>query len=158
MRVLDKELIKLNIELGNSEDVIKELGKLMEKGGYVKETYVNAVLEREKIYPTGLPTDGICVAIPHTDSSHVNSSAVSIGILKREVEFGMMGDIDTKFNVGIVMLLAIDNPEAQVKLLQKLMTMVRDKELLIKLKNAASKEEVVRYLSFLNDEENVLIS
>lgn len=55
--------------------------------GYVKSTYIDAVLEREKTLPTGLDIGEMCVAIPHTDSKHVNESNVALAVLKNPVEF-----------------------------------------------------------------------
>jgi len=148
--VIDKNLIKLNIQAKNSEDVITELGNAMKEGGYVKDSYLNAVLEREKVFPTGLPGEGICIAIPHTDSKHVNKSAIATGILINPVKFSMMGDEKTILDVEIVMLLAIDDPNAQLKLLQKLMSVIQNQELLLKLKASTTKNEVMQLLSCLN--------
>lgn len=149
MKVLHKNLIKLNLRCNTSEDVIKELGSLMKKEGCVKESYVEAVLKREKNHPTGLPSKGISVAIPHTDSSHVEKSAISIGILESPVKFSMMGNENIKLNVEIVFMLAIDDPKAQIKLLQRLMSIFQDEKLLLDLKKSNTEEDVINKLIFL---------
>lgn len=64
--------------------------------GYVKSTYIDAVLEREKTLPTGLDIGEMCVAIPHTDSKHVNESNVALAVLKNPVEFRNMIDPSKK--------------------------------------------------------------
>jgi galactitol PTS system EIIA component len=149
--VVNENLIELNLEARNSEDVIKILGNAMKEEGYVKSSYLDAVIEREKIFPTGLPSEGICVAIPHTDTWHVNKSAFAVGILKEPVKFFMMGDESTILNIDIVLLLAIDNPTAQVEFLRKLMTVIQNQKLLLELKKSTSKAEVMKLLSYLND-------
>ena len=50
---MNSDLIALNLEVKNKEEVIQELGKRMFEKGYVKSTYIDAVLEREKTLPTG---------------------------------------------------------------------------------------------------------
>lgn len=60
---MNSDLIALNLEVKNKEEVIQELGKRMFEKGYVKSTYIDAVLEREKTLPTGLDIGEMCVAI-----------------------------------------------------------------------------------------------
>lgn len=45
---MNSDLIALNLEVKNKEEVIQELGKRMFEKGYVKSTYIDAVLERER--------------------------------------------------------------------------------------------------------------
>jgi len=59
--------------------------------GYVSEEFAEDVWEREKIFPTGLPTQPFGVAIPHADPDHVKQSAVCLGILNSPVFFNQMG-------------------------------------------------------------------
>ncbi|NRX30564.1 PTS system galactitol-specific IIA component [Clostridium beijerinckii] len=119
---MNSDLIALNLEVKNKEEVIQELGKRMFEKGYVKSTYIDAVLEREKTLPTGLDIGEMCVAIPHTDSKHVNESNVALAVLKNPVEFRNMIDPSKKVEVMVVFLLAINDPDSQVTLLSKLMS------------------------------------
>ncbi|MBU5585366.1 PTS sugar transporter subunit IIA, partial [Enterococcus sp. S181_ASV_20] len=54
---------------------------------FVHPSYQQAVIERERIFPTGLPTKGINVAIPHTDSIHVKKEGFLVGVLEKPVTF-----------------------------------------------------------------------
>ncbi|WP_422444919.1 PTS sugar transporter subunit IIA [Thermoanaerobacterium sp. DL9XJH110] len=148
---MDKDLIVLNLKAESRSDVISQLGNLMKKKGYVKETYKDAVLKREEKYPTGLPSEGIYVAIPHTDGSHVNNSAIAVATLKTPVVFKMMGNPENEVNVEIVIMLAIKNPDDQIQLLKKLMSVFQNRELLLKLKTSRNREEVVDLLRFLDE-------
>ncbi len=49
----------------------------------------------------------MCVAIPHTDSKHVNESNVAVGILKNPVKFNSMIDPKDRLDVELVFLLAV---------------------------------------------------
>ncbi len=71
---IHEDIILLGVDATDREDAIRQLGKVMFDKGYVKDTYVDAVITREKSFPTGLPTEEVKVAIPHTDTTHVNSS------------------------------------------------------------------------------------
>ena len=69
----------------NDKEVIKQMASALEEEGYVKNTFADAIVKRESIYPTGLPVGEINVAIPHTDPEHVNNAAVCLGILDKPV-------------------------------------------------------------------------
>ena len=144
--MIDLDLVLLNMEAKTWRDVIRSLGKLMEDKDYVKDSYINAVIEREEELPTCLNIDSFYVAIPHTDSNHVNKSNIAIATLKSPVEFREMINPDGKINVQLVFLLAVKDPKEQVTLLKSLMSVFKNKELLIKIRYAKNKSEVAQLL------------
>lgn len=147
MSYLDRDLIQIGVEVENQNEVIEMLGSLMEEKQIVKPSYVQAVLDREKIYPTGLPTKGISVAIPHTDSSHVKKSAIGLAVLNRPVGFSLMGgDGNEQIKAQIVFLLAISDSKAQIDLLKKLMRLFQNDEVLSKIAAANEVEDIYEYL------------
>ena len=79
---LNKDLIYFFNEKVDRDEAMMKLASLLKNGGFVKESFEKAVLDREKIFPTGLPTKPIGVAIPHTDAEHVNKGAMAVGILR----------------------------------------------------------------------------
>ncbi|OOM75691.1 PTS sugar transporter subunit IIA [Clostridium sp. BL-8] len=146
---MNLDLIALNLEVKNKEEVIRELGKRMFEKGYVKHTYIDAVLEREKTLPTGLDIGEMCVAIPHTDSKHVNESNVALAVLKNSVDFNNMIEPSKKVQVRVVFLLAINDPDSQVSLLSKLMSVFQNVNLLKQIRNSSNIEEVAKLLEFI---------
>ena len=107
---------------------------------FVHPSYQQAVIERERIFPTGLPTKGINVAIPHTDSIHVKKEGFLVGVLEKPVTFEMMASKDVFLEVELIFMLAIKQPEDQLVMLQKLMLLCQDEQNLQLLK---AKEKVV---------------
>lgn len=144
-----EDLIFINLDCNSREELIKYMSDQMMNAGKVKDTYCNAVLKRELIYPTGLNTGDIKVAIPHTDPVHVNSAGISVATLKNRVEFKNMEDPNQNIDVDLVFMLAVANPEAQVPLLVKLMGVFSDKELLKKIKDSKTKHEMKQILEKL---------
>ena len=63
---LKPALIFPDAEASSYEDVFRQVGGALTGAGYTKSTYVEALVEREREYPTGLDVDGWGVAIPHT--------------------------------------------------------------------------------------------
>jgi len=136
----------------SAEDCIRLMAARFKEYGYVKAGYEDAVIEREKSLPTGLPGKGINLAIPHTNNELVIRPAVGVIIPREPVEFGMMGMKDTKLNCGVVMPLVVKDSKQQIGMLKKIMNIIRDSELLTRMKNSKSKAEIMDCLSSLEDE------
>jgi len=141
---LDPSLVLLSLAAQNKEEAITKLSNLLLEQGYVKDSFVQAVLEREKVFATGLPTVNVKVAIPHTDVEHVIRPALAVGILKEPVEFQEMGSPENTIQAEIIFLLAMTDPQAQLSLLQKLVQLFQTEGLLLAVKKAKSPEEVVQ--------------
>jgi len=140
-------LTNRGLEVETDKEVIQVLGKQLLDLGFVKETYIKAVLEREAILPTGLRTGVVNVAIPHTDVTHVNQTAVSITTLKKPIKFHLMEDPAQEINVDIVFLLAVKQPEEQVQLLKNLIGIFQNKELLERIANEKDGESLNQILN-----------
>lgn len=143
---LTKELVLVDVEEADDVAVLARLSNLLYERGYVKETYRQAIQNREKQYPTGLPTETVGVAIPHTDAEHVNEEAIAIGILKKPVAFRLMGNMDEKIPVSLVFMLALKEPKMQLDMLQRLIALFQEKELLVGLQSVKNPQEVVDLL------------
>lgn len=139
---LRDENILVQAKADSSEEIIRRLGSLLFDHGLVKDTFVQAVLDREKAFPTGLQTNILGFAIPHTDTEHVNSPALAIATLRQPVVFQAMGDPETSVSVRVVMMLAISDPKAVVHVLRKVISILEDVEALTGLLGASNREEI----------------
>lgn len=148
---LREDLIFTDLEAETSDDIFKKLGGVLTQKGYTKDSYVQALIDREADYPTGLNIDGLGVAIPHTPVEHVNRAATCIGILKKPVEFVEMGTDDDKVNVELVFMLAVVDPSAHIDQLQRIVTIIQDKEVLKKLGEAKSAGEIISIIKAKED-------
>ncbi|WP_303995991.1 PTS sugar transporter subunit IIA [Megamonas hypermegale] len=144
---LKNELILLDVEAENQFNLLEKVADNLHQLGYVKDTYKNAVIEREKVFATGLPTLMGGVAIPHTDIQHVNTPAISIVRLKNPVDFVIMGDDTATVAVDLIFMLAMKEEHAQLELLQSLMGILQDEEALSFIKKAPTKEDIRKFVS-----------
>ena len=148
---LKPALIFPDAEASSYEDVFRQVGGTLTGAGYTKSTYVEALVEREREYPTGLDVDGWGVAIPHTPVEHVNSETViAIAVFKDPVEFIQMGTDDETVGVRIVFMLAIaGNPGehgAHLDELQRIVAIIQDTSLLQHLLDARSADEIIQLI------------
>ena len=139
MANIHEELILVGVEAENYEEAIRKVGKKLFDNGYVKDTYIDAVVAREADFPTGLHLDGIDIAMPHTAGIHVNTPAVCVAKLAKPVVFSHMGDPDTKVDATLLFMMAIKDPDAQIETLQAVMGVFTNKEAIAEL-NAANTE------------------
>lgn len=138
----DASLIIAPMTAKDSSEAISRLGGLLLQNGYVEDTFIAAVIEREKNFATGLPTPGIQVAIPHTDPEHVRKTAIAVGVLPEAVAFGEMGNPDQTVQVKIVCVLAVKEADFLVSLLQDLVGIFQDTAVLHQITAASSARDV----------------
>lgn len=141
-QAIHRELIAVGIDAKDSEDAIRQVGKLFEENGYVKDSYIDAVVAREKIFATGLELEGISIAMPHTDIIHVNKPGVTVAKLAHPVEFEHMGEPGRKVEAEMLFMMAITNPEDQIGTIMRVLGVFQNKEALEAFKAAETEEEV----------------
>lgn len=147
MIITRKELIMLNASAENSTDIITQLCARLQQAGCIGYKYCAEVLEREKDYPTGLPSEGVTVAIPHAFSHDVTETAVAVAVLKEPVTFRDISDYDEELQVSVVFLLAnTAGGDGHMDSLQELMDCMSRPALLIAVRDAVNEEEIVDIL------------
>ncbi len=143
---LKESLIFLNGEEKCEKDILKKMGGALICEGYAKDTYVQALLLREKRFPTGLDINGIGVAIPHTDPRHVKKEGVALAILKKPVTFRHMEDEGVRVSVRLIFMLAVLNPEAHLNHLQCVLNIIQDTEVLVQLLTAGGQKDIIQII------------
>lgn len=150
---LKESLISVELEADTYEDVMRQLGGMLTKQGYTKESYVDALIKREADFPTGLDIDGVGVAIPHADVSHVKKAATAIATLKKPVDFVQMGTDDELVKTELVFMLSVDDPTGHLEQLQRIIAIIQDKEVLKTLLETKEKKHIIE---IIKEKENSL--
>lgn len=136
---LDPELVSL-LEGETRDQTISALVQSADAAGKLldKNTFFNAILEREKVVSTGI---GLGIAIPHAKLPDYNHFFISIGILKKGVDWKAL---DHK-PVRLVFLIGgpDDKQTEYLQILSHLTLALRDEERRNKLLRATSPEEAI---------------
>ncbi len=116
--LLKPELVFFDFDAADRVDLFNKLGAKLLELGYVKDTWLQAILDREASYPTGLACETIAVALPHVDPQHIAKPYIAIVKPKEPVQFdGMAGsglvDAQLVINLGL-----LAHAEDQVGVLQ----------------------------------------
>lgn len=151
MLTLDTRNIIFNMDAKDRDDCIRKLAALMCQNGYIGEDYAEYVIQREKEYPTGLPTEGIQVAIPHANKGTVYNTGIGIALLNKPICFYNMADGDEALDVEMVFMIANTDPDKQLKDLSKLMCCFSEECTLKNIKNAPTAEEIVNIIKCFNE-------
>ncbi|ABY91443.1 MAG: Phosphoenolpyruvate-dependent sugar phosphotransferase system EIIA 2 [Caldanaerobacter subterraneus] len=139
----NKELIVTNLDVKSKEEIFKVLFKKLYDNGFVKESFLDAIIKREKTFPTGLQLNTYNVAIPHTDPEHVIKPAIAIATLSKPVIFKNMANPLEEVNVSIVFMMALNEAHSQVEMLQQMVQLIQNDTLLEKIIEANGGDKII---------------
>ena len=146
-QLLHPSCVLLNCDFKTSKEVIQAIGGRLFEAGFVKESFVQAAIDRESTLPTGLPLGGgINAAIPHTEIEHVLKPALGMATLKNEVEFRNMVSPTESVPVRLVFLLALEQPKAQIEMLQEVAGVLQNADLVECLVSQTDYSELIKTL------------
>lgn len=140
------DLIVTNIEVKNNEEIFNVLYKKLLQNGYVKESFLDAVIKREKIFPTGLLLNSYNVAIPHTDAEHVLKPAIALATLSTPVIFKNMANPQEDVNVNVIFMIALNSSHSQVKMLQQLVELIQSEAFLEKILAVKGGDDIIEII------------
>lgn len=140
----------INLQGGDSdENVLAELAEYSIKNDLANDGYAEALISRERQYPTGLNTTAYGIAIPHADQEFTKEGSLVMAILDKPTLFKEMGTLND-VNVEVIFLLLVSEMENQVKVLKSIVELIQDDNKLKKLKGPEA-------LSLLEDEFKNLV-
>ncbi|MRI82112.1 PTS mannitol transporter subunit IIA [Aerococcaceae bacterium DSM 109653] len=140
---LNKEMIKLKQTYETKEAAIRAVGELLVANGAVEPSYIDSMLERERIVTTHM---GNFVAIPHgTDEGkqHVKKTAIALVTVPYGVDFAP-NDVEEKLAMVVFGIAGIGNEH--LDLLAKIAVFCSDVDNVVRLADATTEEEVIAML------------
>ncbi|WP_368645522.1 PTS sugar transporter subunit IIA [Alkalibacterium putridalgicola] len=147
---LKPELIWTQADVETSKDVFETVYNKGMEHNFVNDHFLEKISEREQTFPTGLQLDGYGVAIPHTDPDCIKEQFIAVLLPKEGVPFKRMDDASQEVDAKVIFVLGLNEPHSQLTMLQELMGILQEKEVVQKLRDSNSKEEVIDYLGNLS--------
>jgi len=135
--VLPAENVQLNVSVNSKEEAIRLAGELLVKNGYVNKSYIDSMMEREKLTTTYM---GNFIAIPHgTDDSkrEVLESGISILQIPEGVDFGGGNVVKVVFGIAGV-------GDGHLEILSQIAILCSEVESVEKIVAAKSYEEIIK--------------
>ncbi|MFW7433280.1 PTS sugar transporter subunit IIA [Vagococcus carniphilus] len=146
----DEKVIILNGSAKTKEAALSELANLMLIKNSVNDSFLENVLKREEVYPTGLLVNGVGIAIPHTDSEYVKKSQLGFMSLESPVVFNEMGTLDKEVEVNLIFMLALKEAHEQLSMLQQLIEMFQNESVISSLFEIETVEEFIKLMESQN--------
>lgn len=121
------ELVFFDLEAADRHDLFRQLGAALASQGYIEDTWYEAIVERERNFPTGLQFEAVAVALPHVDPVHLKKPYIAVIRPRMPIVFegmaGIGGDVPAELiaNLGLT-----GHAEGQVAVLQALMNVFLD--------------------------------
>lgn len=137
--VLKKENILLNQKFDSKEEVIREVGKIMQESGYVDHEYTKGMLDRENEAPTHF---GIGLAIPH-GTNETKAAIKKSGLVVFTIPEGVKWDDETvKLVIGIA-----DVGDEHLSILSNVATKIDNEEIVNDIVANKSQDEIYEILT-----------
>ncbi|TDT63605.1 PTS sugar transporter subunit IIA [Fonticella tunisiensis] len=149
MKILDlvkKDLVVTKLEVESRGDLFKVLYEKLYSAGFVKESFLDGIENREAKFPTGLQLSKYGAAIPHTDPEHVIEPAVVVATLSQPVIFKSMENPTNDVKVNIVFMLAIKEPHMQLEMLKQMSRILQNDSLLEQMLQANEGDEIIEII------------
>ena len=140
------------LEEDNQEQLFDQVATLLEEKKVVTETYRSALIEREKMFPTGLDMEFLGkdlpnVAIPHTDTIHNLTENVVVVRLAKPVTFHNMIAPDKEVEVSLLFFIINNSSSSQTNILAQLMDFFTGNGHLEALSKLTDPEALYQYIS-----------
>lgn len=114
----------------STDELFEAVYKQALKLDWVTENFIDKIKEREINFPTGMQLENYGAAIPHTDPECVKQEFVAVITNRKKIPFQRMDDAQQTVAVEIVFVLGLNQPHAQLEMLQSLMGLLQDEALL----------------------------
>ena len=140
------------LEADNQEQLFDQVATLLEEKKVVTDTYRSALIEREKMFPTGLDMEFLGkdlpnVAIPHTDTIHNLTENVVVVRLAKPVTFHNMIAPDKEVEVSLLFFIINNSSSSQTNILAQLMDFFTGNGHLEALSKITESEALFKYIS-----------
>ena len=114
------------LDVNDQDEFFKTVSdKLLEKE-LIADGFYQAIVEREKEYPTGidlkpLGVESFNIAIPHTEAEYNRDTRIVVSVLKNPIQFGNMINPMDHFDVSVTFMILNADAQAQSTILAQIM-------------------------------------
>lgn len=138
---LKKDHIFLDLESGDKKDVLEDFIQKLKGRGVINDAQLilDKLLERETLCSTGLEKG---IAVPHTLMDQVDEPLLALAVIKKGMTYESVDQMPT-----YVLLLILGNtnkPGAQLKILAHICRLVKETDIVEKIKKVESPDEICR--------------
>ncbi|WP_315073157.1 PTS sugar transporter subunit IIA [uncultured Clostridium sp.] len=146
-KFINKNLIKVNLPCKDRNELFQMMHDEVFKYGYVESTYLDGLISRENVFPTGIKLTNYNVAIPHTDAIHVKEEFIAIAVPKSPIKFKLMEDETQEEEISLIFMLGLNKPHDQLEVLKELMEVIQQEDLVKQIIEAKDQDQIENLLN-----------
>lgn len=146
--LFQNDLIEVNSEYASQKEMFEFISQKLYEKKLVKETFQEAIIKREKEYPTGLFIGKDSIAIPHTDVEHIERPFIYVIKLNKTLPFVQMATTEEWVDVNSVFILGIKEPSKQAGLLSQIMSKVQNDQFTNEFSHISTVSEMEAFLKY----------
>lgn len=143
--MLHEDTIFLTIDANDRDDLFEQIAERLNKLGYVKDSYAEALKKCEDEFPTGLVTKYLSIALPHVDPENINKPFIAAVKNAKPIHMLQMGS-NEDMKAQYFFFLGITDSSHQVVLLQKFMLLLRNKNFTDELTSQTDPKKMFEFL------------
>jgi len=132
------------------EALFSTVNQLLVEKDWVTDTFLQKILEREQVFPTGIDQGTYGIAIPHTDPECVKEEFIAFIMPDSPIDFQRMDDASLVISANFIFILGLNQPHQQLAMLQNLMGLMQHTELLNELSGKTTEDEILALLESNN--------
>lgn len=146
-RTLDSEFIWLHQAPEDRNALFNTIAGRLQAKGIVKESYLQALIQRELNHPTAMQLETLGVAIPHVDVEHVLEERLVVVTCPQGIEFRQAEDPDLTMRVNVIFFLLLKEKDEHLEFLMKLISLFQKTDEMNRLLSTASPNEAIQILA-----------
>lgn len=141
--LMEYDHIFFDLQPGDKTSVIKSFVRALRERGLISDEHMilEELMKRESLGSTGLERG---VAIPHALTSEKKETFMALAVFKQGIEFEALDQMPTY--VLLMLLGNKDEPGVQLKILAHVCRLVKETDLIARIREAASPSEICRIL------------
>ncbi len=151
-RIIFENTVFLDVVAEDANELLALVYQQLLKDDYVEPGFLEALLQREKQYPTGLQGKYQAIAIPHADPIYVKRSFIAAVRSAQPLQFKEMSGQGKCLEVQIIFILGLKDGQKQLNSLGALIELfVRSSESALAFMQAETIEECLEIFAPLQD-------
>lgn len=143
--MIKESYIMLDKSFKGQDDFFKSISNKLIEDKIVIEGYYEALVKREKDFPTGLPVNQ-GVAIPHLSNDYSLKNQIVYVRLAESISFTEMGTDDSRVDVKHVFFLILKEGQDHIEFLSSIINLIQEPKVLETLSSLNDADSVKEYL------------
>jgi PTS system galactitol-specific IIA component len=132
------DLVFLDKDHKNFETVLSAISQTLVRKQYADHGFAEALLTRERQYPTGLKFHNHSIGIPHGGSEFVKKEFISVVTLQHPISMNRMDNPSESLDIDTLFILGLRQADTHLQVLQELIGLLQDENFIESVKTGMS--------------------